>query len=151
MTVLPSFLLTGILAILLGLAVMLWSACFLQRRHGGLVLILLSVLLLLSGGGIFPPIIGLVAGALGTRIHKPAEPGKSRLFGHFLRFLAALWPWSLLLFVAWVLGQWVIGYFANNWLLTTGYLIIFMVLGTLLLSVVSCYAHDLQKDRAALV
>ncbi len=145
MTVLPSFLLTGILALLLGAAVMVWSAFFLQRRYGGLVLILLSVLLLLFGGGIFPPIIGIVAGALATRIQKPLTPEASRLSGGLLRFLAALWPWALVLFVAWVLGQWVIGYLFNDWLLANGYLIILMVLGTLLLSVVSCYTWDLQR------
>ena len=145
MTVLPSFLLTGILAIILGLAVMVWSACFLTSKRGGLVLILLSVLLLLFGGGIFPPIIGLVAGALGSRIHKPLAPDRSRLSGGLLRFLAALWPWALVLFVAWILGQWLIGYLANDWLLANGYLIIAMILGTLLLSVVSGYACDMRQ------
>jgi hypothetical protein len=145
MTVMPSFLLTGILAIALGCAVMIWSAFFLQRRRGGLVLILLSVLLLLFGGGIFPPIIGFVAGALGTRIHKPLAPEKSRLSGGSLRFLAALYPWALVLLLAWLLGQWVIGHFANDWLLANGYLIIVMVLGSLLFSVISCYAYDLRQ------
>lgn len=145
MTVLPSFLLTGILAIVLGSAVMAWSAFFLRKRHGGLVLILLSVPLLLFGGGIFPPIIGIVAGVLATRIQKPLVPETSRLSGGLLRLLAALWPWALVLFVVWVLGQWVIGYFANDWLLANGYLIILMVLGTLLLSVISCYARDLKE------
>ena len=92
-----------------------------------------------------PPIIGIVAGTLATRIHKPLEPEKSRLSGRLLRLLAALWPWALILFVVWVLGQWVIGYFFNDWLLANGYLIIVMVLGTLLLSVISCYANDLQR------
>ncbi len=145
MTVLPSFLLTGILAIVLGSAVMAWSAFFLRKRHGGLVLILLSVPLLLFGGGIFPPIIGIVAGVLATRIQKLLVPETSRLSGGLLRLLAALWPWALVLFVVWVLGQWVIGYFANDWLLANGYLIILMVLGTLLLSVISCYARDLKE------
>jgi hypothetical protein len=47
--------------------------------------------------------------------------------------------------VLWVLGQFVIGHFFNDWLLTNGYVIIVMVLGTLLLSIVSTYAHDLHK------
>jgi hypothetical protein len=145
MTILPSFWVTGILAVVLGLAVMVWSAFFVRRNHGGLVLILLSVLLLLFGGGIFPPIIGLIAGALGTRINKPLTPDRSRLAGYPRRFLSALYPWALVLLVAWLLGQWVIGYFFNDWLLANGYLIIVMVLGTLLLSVVSCYARDLEK------
>ena len=58
--------------------------------------------------------------------------------------LAALWPWSLTLYVLWVLGQVAIGHFYNDWLLANGYIIIVMVLGTLLLSVVTSYAHDVQ-------
>jgi hypothetical protein len=147
MTIVPSFLITGILAVILGLIVLAWSVFFVQKERGGLVLILLCIPLLLFGGGIFPPLIGLIAGALGTRIHKPLRPEKSRLSGGSLRFLAALWPWALALYVAWILGQWVIGYFFNDWLLANGYLIIVMVLGTLLLAPVSAYAHDLQEAK----
>jgi hypothetical protein len=145
MTIVPSFMITGVLAVIFGLIVLIWSAFFVQRNHGGLVLILLCIPLLLFGGGIFPPLIGIVAGALGTRINKPLNPQGSRLSGGLLRLLAVLWPWSLALYVAWVLGQWVIGHFFNDWLLANGFIIIVMVLGTLLLTVVTAYAHDLQR------
>jgi hypothetical protein len=145
MTVIPSFLITGILAIVLGLIVAVWSAFFVQKKRGGLVLILLCVPLLLFGGGIFPPVIGTIAGALGTRIHKPLNPEGSRLSGGLLRSLALLWPWWLALYVVWVLGQWVIGHFFNDWLLANGYLIIVMVLGSLLLTVITTYARDLYE------
>ena len=149
MTVIPSMLITGILAIVLGIVVTAWSAFSVQRKHGGLVLILLCIPLLLFGGGMFPPLIGVIAGALGTRIDKPLDPEGSRLSGGLLRFLAVLWPWSLALYVLWVLGQWVIGYFFNDWLLANGTIIIVMVLGTLLLTVVTAYAHDLQGTTEA--
>jgi hypothetical protein len=149
MTVIPSFLVTGILAIILGVIVTFWSAFFIHRKRGGLVLILLCIPLLLFGGGIFPPLIGAIAGALGTRIHKPLNPEGSHLSGGLLRFLAALWPWALGLYVVWVLGQWVIGYSFNDWLLANGYLIIVMVLSTLAATVVSAYAHDLQTSKEA--
>ena len=145
MTVIPSFLVTGILAILLGLIITLWSAFFLQKKRGGLILILLCIPLLLFGGGIFPSLIGVIAGALGTRIHKPLNPEGSRLSGGLLRFLAVLWPWVLGLYVVWVLGQWIIGHFFNDWLLANGYLIIVMVLGSLLLTVITTYARDLYE------
>jgi hypothetical protein len=149
MTVLPSFLITGILAVTFGLIVMVWSAFFVQKQHGGLVLILLCIPLLLFGGGLFPPLIGIIAGALGTRINKPLNLEGSRLSGGLLRSLAILWPWALALYVLWILGQWVIGYFFNDWLLANGYLIIIMVLGSLVLTVVTTYAHDLQRTAEA--
>ena len=149
MTVIPSFLITGILAVIFGLIVSVWSALFVQKRQGGLVLILLCIPLLLFGGGFFPPLIGLIAGLLGTRIHKALNPEGNRLLGGLLRFLAILWPWVLAIYVSWVFGQWVIGHFFNDWLLAHGYLIIVMVLGSLLLTVVAAYAHDLRRATEA--
>jgi hypothetical protein len=145
MTIVPSFLVTGILAVIFGVVVMIWSVFSLPRKRGGLILILLCIPLLLFGGGLFPPLIGMIAGALGTRINKPLSAEGSRLSAGQLWFLAAQWPWSLALYVLWVLGQFVIGHFFNDWLLANGYLIIVMVLGSLLLAVVSTYAHDLHR------
>jgi hypothetical protein len=68
MTIIPSFLITGILAVIFGLIVAVWAAKFVQRKNGGLVLILLSILLLLVGGGLFPPVFGVAAGVIGTQI-----------------------------------------------------------------------------------
>ena len=68
MTIVPSFLVTGVLAIIFGLIVTVWAAALVQRKNGGLVLILLSVILLLVGGGFFPPGFGVTAGIIGTRI-----------------------------------------------------------------------------------
>jgi hypothetical protein len=145
MTVIPSFLITGILAVIFGLIVTLWSVFFVHKRHGGLVLILLCVPLLLFGGGFFPPLIGLIAGVLGTRINRPLNPEGSRLSGGLLRFLAVLWPWALAIYVIWVFGQWVIGHFFNDWLLANGWLILVMVLGSLLLSAITAYPRDLVE------
>lgn len=68
MTIVPSFLVTGVLAVIFGLIVTVWAAALVQRKNGGLVLILLSVILLLVGGGFFPPGFGVTAGIIGTRI-----------------------------------------------------------------------------------
>jgi hypothetical protein len=106
---------------------------------------LLCVPLLLFGGGFFPPLIGLIAGVLGTRINRPLNPEGSRLSGGLLRFLAVLWPWALAIYVIWVFGQWVIGHFFNDWLLANGWLILVMVLGSLLLSAITAYPRDLVE------
>ena len=68
MTIVPSFLVTGVLAVIFGLIVTVWAAALVQRKNGGLVPILLSVILLLVGGGFFPPGFGVTAGIIGTRI-----------------------------------------------------------------------------------
>jgi hypothetical protein len=67
MTVIPNFLVTGVVAIIFALIILVWAAAFVQRKNGGVVLILLSIVLLLVGGGFLPPALGIIAGAVGTR------------------------------------------------------------------------------------
>lgn len=76
MTIVPSFLVTGVLAIIFGLIVAVWAAAFVQRKNGGLVLILLSIIMLLVGGGVFPPGFGVIAGMIGTRIKQSLAPAQ---------------------------------------------------------------------------
>ncbi|MFW6115944.1 MAG: hypothetical protein ACOC7Y_02660 [Chloroflexota bacterium] len=141
MTVVPSFLITGILSIIVGLITMVWAGFFVQRKRGGLILILLSIALLLVGGGLFPPLIGIVAGVVGTRINAPVARKTSPLS----RFLAALWPWSLIAFFVWVFGQFVIGTFFNDFLMNSGFLIPFMILGLMALAIASASARDVER------
>jgi len=139
MTILPNYRITGILAVILGLLILIWSAAFVQRKHGGLVLMLLSAALLLFGGGIFPPLIGLIGGAAGTRINKPL-PGKPA--GGLLRFAAKLWPWPLVVFMGWVLGQFPVGYLFNDLLTSVMGFGLLLILAMLPLSVYTAYTHD---------
>ena len=67
MTIIPNFLVSGILSVVIGLVILIWSVWFVGRKNGGIVLILLSILLLLFGGGFFPPLIGMVGGAAGLQ------------------------------------------------------------------------------------
>jgi hypothetical protein len=73
MTIIPSFLVSGILTVIVGVLVAVWAAKFVHRKNGGLVLILLSIILLLVGGGLFPPVFGVAAGLVGTRIKSSNE------------------------------------------------------------------------------
>ena len=76
MTIVPSFLVTGVLTIIFGLLVAIWAAKFVQKKNGGLALILLSIIMLLVGGGLVPPIFGVGAGIIGTRIKHSSESTK---------------------------------------------------------------------------
>jgi len=140
MTVIPSFLLTGILATVLGLITMMWAAAFVHQKHGGIVLILLSIALLLVGGGLFPPVIGIIAGVVGTRINMPLtkQPGSA------LRLLAKLWPWPLVAFFVWVFGQFLVGHYFNEFLQKSGFLSPLLIIGLLVLSILTAYAYDVR-------
>jgi hypothetical protein len=138
LTVVPDFLITGILAVVIGLFVLVWSVFFIQRKSGGFVLVLLSVALLLFGGGFFPPLIGLVGGFAGTKINKPfnGQPGSSTTF------FTKLWPWPLVIFLVWIFGQWIVGYFVNEFLQSIMVYGVILILVTLVLSVITAYARD---------
>jgi len=102
MTLVPNFLVTGILAILVGLSIILWSVTFVQKKHGAVVLSLLSILLLLVGGG-FGPITLLITACIGAgRINKPLTWWRTNLPDGPRRLLATLWPWSLAATLGWV-------------------------------------------------
>ena len=139
MTIIPNFLIVGILSVIIGLLILTWSAAFVHRKNGGAILILLSIVLLLFGGGIFPPLIGLVGGAAGTQINKPL-PDKPA--GSLLRRAAKLWPWPLVIFMVWVWGQFVVGYFSNDFLKSIMGFGLLLILTMLPLSVYTGYAHD---------
>ncbi len=99
MTLVPNMLLTGLLAILVGLIIITWSALLVQRRWGGLALVMLSIALLLVGGGFAPPLLGILAGVAGLGIHSPYAWWRSHLPATMRHVLAQAWPWIFAAFV----------------------------------------------------
>lgn len=146
MSIVPNLLVSGILTILVSLIFLVWAIRFVQRKHGGLVLILLSIIMLLVGGGIFPPIIGIIVGAVGTKINAPLSWWRAHLSESLRRFLGKVWPWSFVAcLTAWLAlfpGTNILGYFfsVNDPNLTVT--LIFFALGSLLLITLTGFAHD---------
>ncbi|MBN1265630.1 MAG: hypothetical protein JXA25_09065 [Anaerolineales bacterium] len=69
-TIIPNFMISGILAMLLGAAVIIWSIWFLQRPKGTTVFLILFILLFLFGGGIGQLAFFIPAWAFATRMDK---------------------------------------------------------------------------------
>jgi hypothetical protein len=94
-TLLPTFLLAGMLSMMVGFAIIIWSLGFVQQKHGPIVLLLLFILLLLVGGGVaqilFFPFIWLVS----TRINQPLTWWRKNLPMQSRWSFARLWPWCL--------------------------------------------------------
>ena len=141
MTILPNFLITGMLAMIIGLLILVWAVAFVRRKHGGAILILLSVALLLFGGGLFPPLIGILGGVAGLKIHKPLPVKRPN---SMLRLAARLWPWPLVIFLVWIFGQFPVGYFFNDFLQSIMGFGVLLILAMLPASVYTAYAHDVQ-------
>jgi hypothetical protein len=143
MSLLPNFMVIGILTILFSLAVIVWSGWFIQRKQGGLVLILLAIALLLVGGGFFPPAIAIVGGLAGSQINRPLKTQS----GGLTRFAAKLWPWPLVIYLVWTVGQFPFGYFFNDFLKSIMGFGMLVILGSLVLSVYTAYAHDFLEAK----
>ena len=94
-SLIPNFLITGIVAMLLSLAIVVWSIGFTHKKHGSTILFLLFVLLLLVGGGVaqivFFPFICLVS----SRINQPLKWWRKVLPVKIHQPLGKLWPWCL--------------------------------------------------------
>jgi hypothetical protein len=107
-TVIPNFLATGIAAMLVGLALIVWSLGFVHRRRGPAVFLGLFVLLLLVGGGVaqvlFFPFFWLAS----TRIRAPLGWWRGVLRAPLRARLARGWPWFLALSAALLVGALVI-------------------------------------------
>jgi hypothetical protein len=142
-SIVPNFLITGILAMLFSLALIAWAGWFIQRRHGGRVQVALSILLLLFGGGFFPPIIAFIGGIAAMQINRPLSGNPDLL----TRYAARLWPWSLVLFVVWTLGQFPFGYFFNDFLQGIMGVSMLVILTSLTLAVFTAYAYDATAGR----
>jgi hypothetical protein len=100
LTVIPNLLVTGILAVVVGLALAARSIWLARRRYRGPVLIGLSILLLLVGGGLVPPLMGVIVGAVAGRIGTASR----RHPGRFARGIEPLWAWFLAAAVLGYLG-----------------------------------------------
>jgi len=143
LTIIPNYLVSGILSVIIGVFIIVLSAAFLQRKYGGIILILLSIALLLFGGGIFPPVIGIIGGFAGTRINKPLsekQPSRSLVFG------AKLWPWPLVIFLVWIWGQWLVGYFFNDFLQGIMVYSLLLILLMMPLSLYCGYSKDMVEN-----
>ena len=94
-TLIPNFLISGITAMLVGLALIVWSIGFVHRKNGALILLLLFILLLLAGGGVaqilFFPWVYLVS----TQINKPLAWWRRVLPARLRMPLGRLWRWGL--------------------------------------------------------
>ncbi|MDH5387178.1 MAG: hypothetical protein OEY06_01870 [Gammaproteobacteria bacterium] len=92
-TIIPNFLITGILTLLISTLVVSWSCIFIEKKHGGFILILLSIAMLLVGGGIGPPTLALLAGISGLGINASYLWWRVHLNENIRLILAASWPW----------------------------------------------------------
>lgn len=96
-TLIPNFRITGVAAMLVGLAALVWSLGFIHTKHGRKVFLGLFILLFLVGGGIGQVAFFIPAWAFATRMDKPLTWWRKVLPRRSWPILSALWPVLLIL------------------------------------------------------
>ncbi len=91
-TVMPNFIVAGVLAIIFGILATVWAVAFIDRKSGARVMFLLSMILFLVGGGIGPLFNGTFASLIATQINRPLTWWRTHLSARARNFLAQLWP-----------------------------------------------------------
>jgi len=150
LTIVPNFLITGILAVLFGILVILWAGFFVHRKHGAWVLLFLSIILFLVGGGFAPIFMSILASLAASRIDKPVRWWRKLLPGSLLSFLGRIWRATLVLFVIIFIVS--VGIAIFGWPLTSFFdaktafdhlnNLSYIMLGLMLLSILTGLAYD---------
>jgi hypothetical protein len=150
-TLVPNFLLTGLLATFLGLLLILWSLRYIQRPHGPAIFLLLAVSSFLVGGGIAQVLLFTLNWAAATRIRAPLGFWRWLIPAPARQLLGRLWPCTVavgtILFLA-GLEIAVVGYIpgvtGQTRILHLCWGIPLVALALFLLSYLSAFAHDLE-------
>jgi hypothetical protein len=153
MTIIPNYLVTGLLAISFSCVFLVMFMKSSLDRNTTMLLFALLILMLLTGGGFGPPILGILAVLIALKRNSSLKTW-SKLPLSFHSVLSMLWPWSFgICLLGWLMlfpGAALIVFFTgmdNALLMIIPILIAFAFIPiTLLLG----FSRDILKRRAAL-
>jgi hypothetical protein len=152
-TIIPNFFITGVLAIIVGIIVAIWSLRYIDKKYGASGYFILNFILFLVGGGWGPPItFGILASIVATRINKPHNRWKSNLPDNLRKRLVKSWPWILILFVIifvisvsiQIFGWPLVGIFGNEITTNFVWVLAFLQLMLMVIAVISGIAYDIE-------
>ena len=152
LTIVPNFFVTGVLAVIFGLLVTVWSWVYIDRKYGAGILMLLSIVLFLVGGGFAPIFMAILASLTASQIDKPLKFWRAALPGFISRFLGKTWRAILILFVVCfavsveiaIFGWPLTAFMGADRALEILNLLSYAMLGLMLMSMLSGYAYDIQ-------
>ncbi|MFX1574266.1 MAG: hypothetical protein ACFFB0_16105 [Promethearchaeota archaeon] len=149
MTIIPNFLITGIVAIIIGIMVIIWSIRFVSAKYGALGLFTLTILTLLFGGGIAFLIIGIIISIIATQINKSHTWWDKHLSNNVKKYFTKLWL-SLFSISIIVLGCLVLGGIFGVWFLKPNNAIILLSnvglisIGLIIFTIIFGLIHDIE-------
>ena len=154
LTVIPSYLLTGILGIGFSILFIIWSIGFVKRENGGVVMILIAVLQMLFGASLIRISQEIIFGVIGTRINKPLRWWRKAIPSDSVIYLTKLWAPSFIicsfLYLVHISTIEIESFFGGNnrtvnliLMIIPSYFNLFLFIFTL----ISGFAHDIWKQR----
>jgi hypothetical protein len=151
-TIVPNLMLTGILSIIIGLAIVIWSIWFLPGKHGRSVFLGLFILSFLVGGGIGQAFFFLPAWAFAMRMHKPLTWWRKVLPRGTWPFLSRLWVVTLVLATASIsvtLEIGIFGYFPGltnpKTIQDTSMVFLFSAVILYMVTFIAGFGHELRR------
>ena len=67
-TVIPNFLISGVIVLVLSALIFLWSIFGFKYRYAGIILLILFITIMIFGGGFIPIMMGIIASFFGIRM-----------------------------------------------------------------------------------
>lgn len=144
MTLVPDYQISGILAFSVASLVLVWTMAFIEHKRGCLILCILAGLLLIFGGGFLPPFYIMLAAAASTRINGSLVWWKTHLSSKAQEFLAAIWPWPIVIYLLWAATELIFGEVMNGFLSQLMWIFIPVEVALLVLSIISAFAQDIH-------
>jgi hypothetical protein len=153
-TLIHNFLITGISAVIVGLAIVFWSIKYIHTKRGAAVFLSLLILLTLVGGGIGHIILFIPTWAFATRINKSLDWWKRILSFQLRKKLAAMWIYFLIAtLISWlvVMELGIFGFFIgqNNpdTILNIVFIFLFSTVILACISFISAIAKDIEEHK----
>lgn len=151
LTLIPNYLVTGIIASAIGIITIIWSVLFIRHKYIAFGLFCLSILSLLFGGGVAYFIIALLNSIVATRINKSLTWWRKHMPEKLVTLLAANWKMILCLFVICfilslsiaIFGLSFIGISDVNPIATN---LGFISVALYLISILSGFSYDIQNE-----
>ncbi len=151
-TLIPNFLITGIVSMIVGAALVIWSIWFLPTKHGRTVFLGLFILSFLVGGGIGQAFLLIPAWAFATRMDKPLTWWRKVLPRGIWPFLSKLWVVTLVLVIVAMLITLEIGIFGYFPGITDpgrvesmAMVFLFSAVALYVISFIAGFGHELQR------
>ena len=153
-TIIPNFLYSGILTMLVGLLLIIWSTRYIHLKSGPGVFLLLLILLTAVGGGIGHIILFLPTWAFATRINKPLNWWNRILSERIRKILSKLWIYGIVVTsVSWliVMELGIFGYFPgqtdSDRVLNIVFIFLFSSVIFASVTFICGFAYDLDRQK----